>query len=400
MSNDNMSLWLDVLINDTVVGTGPMPLTSATVTRLIDGSGTVKADCPADVKGRETIIAGRQIRIWCDIEGVSRLMGEGYISKVGGGSTTLSISGNDLMEELKWSNTLLNYQINGLTVQAAISDLVRDDGWTVEASGMALTALITLPFDNETRLKAVMSIAESSGVHIRVGTQATRVIQAGNFGTSNDITLFDASSGAGGDAYSGVLESLTVEEQADQISNRILATGGAFDTNPKITLADSTRSGLGSTSGRDGVQNYYTEDAESVAIYGVRYLPKTYPDIKPLSASAGDRITASNQLCDAANADLIKLAYPRRNYKGKVLGLTTPLSPGDLVRVLYTEPIYTDDGFIWQGGALDELLYINRVEEYAGEGGTWQNVDLSNVNGQRIDAATDVAIAVERSKKV
>lgn len=398
MSNDTMTLWLDVLINDTVVGTGPMPMRSASVTRLIDGSGQFKTDCDASVKGREMLIAGRQVRIWCDIEGVTRLIGEGYISKVGGGGTTLSIAGNDLMEELKWSNTLLGYQINGLTIQAAISGLVSADGWTVEASGAALTGLITLPFDGETRLKALLSVAESSGVHIRVGTNASRVIQVGNFGTSNGVTLFDASSGAGGDEWAGVLESLTIEEQADQISTRILAVGGAFNSGTNITLGDATVSGISTTAGQSGTI-YYVADAAAELIYGVRWLFKSYPDIKPLAAGVPAAQAAANQLYAAAVADLAKMSGLRRNYKGKVWGLTTPLKPGDLVRVLYNEPIYQDDGSLWPGGALDELLYINRVEEYAGEGGTWQNVDLSNVNAQRVDAATDVAIAVERSKK-
>jgi hypothetical protein len=396
-----MTLWADVLdTTETVVGTGPISLVSASVTRLIDGSGQFKIDCNADVKGRETLVAGRSVRIWCDIEGASRLMGEGYISKVGAGGDKISISGNDLLEELKWSNTLRNYQIDGDTVQQAVSDLVTDDGWTVEASGTGLTAIITLPFDNETMLKAVLSVAEAAGVHARVATHGNRVLQVGDFGTDNGITLFDPSAGAGGDDTSGILDSgLQMEEQADQISNRILPTGGAFDSEPKLTLDVSTRDGIGIVTGHDGAPNYYVGDEDSEAIYGIRYMPKTYSDIKPLSASAGDRITASNQLYDAAYADLVKLAYLRRNYKGKVRGLTVALSPGDLVRVLYNEPIYQEDGSIWSGGALDEYLYINRVEEYAGEGGTWQNVDLSNVNAQRVDGATDVAIAVERSKK-
>ena len=100
------------------------------------------------------------------------------------------------------------------------------------------------------------------------------------------------------------------------------------------------------------------------------------------------------------SADLQKMKDIRRNYKMKVRGLTTPLKPGDLVKVLYTGLILQDDGSIWPEGTINEDLYVNRVEEYAGEGGTWQNVDLSNVNSQKVDEATDVAIAVERSKKV
>jgi hypothetical protein len=400
MSNDTMTLWADVLdASETSVGTGPIPLISASVTRLIDGSGGIKCDCMADVKGRETLVSGRRIKIWCDIEGVSRLMGEGYISKVGLNESKLGISGNDLLEELKWSNTLRNYQVNGETVQEAISDLVAADGWTVEASGSATSTTITLPFENETRLKALLSVAEAGRVHVRVATRGNRILEVGDFGTDGGITLFDASAGAGGDEWSGILESLTVEEQSDQITNRILPTGGQFESEPKVTLEDSTRSGVSTIAGQDAALNYYVGHEESEALYGIRYLPKSYPDIKPLSASAGDRIAASNQLYDIAYADLIKLAYLRRNYKGKARGLRGPLNPGDLIRVLYNAPIYMDDGSLWPGGALDEYLYVNRVEEYAGEGGTWQNVDLSYVNGQRIDEATDVAISVERSKK-
>lgn len=400
MSNDTMTLWLDVLVNNTIVGDGPIPLISASITRLIDGSGQFKADTYLDVKGRETVLAGRQVKIWCDIEGTSRLMGEGYISKVGISGGRLAISGNDLMEALKWSNTLLGYQINGLTVQQAISNLVRADGWTVNADATAADTTITLPFDGETTLKALLSVAEAAGVHVRVSTDGNRIIDVGLFGESSGITVFDPNAGAGGDAWSGIIDgSPSIEEQADQIATRILPKGGAFESNPNVTLEDSTRTGISTTAGQSGTI-YYVGDTAAEALYGIRYLYKTYPDIKPLSASGADRIAASNQLKDAAYADLQKVKVIRRNMKCKIRGLTTPLAPGDLVKVLYTGLIYQDDGSIWPGGAINENMYVNRVEEYAGEGGTWQNVDLSNVNGQRVDEATDTAIAIERSKKI
>lgn len=402
MSNDTMTLWVDVLVNDTIPSdsTGPIPLISASVTRLIDGSGQFKIDCQMDVKGRETLTAGRQVKIWCDIEGVSRLMGEGFISKVGISNGKLAISGNDLMEELKWSNTLLGYQINGETVQQAISDLVVADGWTVNADVTAADTTITLPFDGETSLKALLSVAEAAGLHIRVSTDGNRIIEVGVFGEDSGITVFDASAGAGGDAWSGIIDGTpSIEEQADQIATRMLAVGGAFESNPNITLEDSTRTGISSTPGQSSTI-YYVGDTEAESLYGVRWMHKTYPDIKPLSVSGADRIAASNQLKDAAYADLQKFKAIRRNFKCKIRGLTTPLSPGDLVKVLYTGLIYQDDGSIWPGGAINESMYVNRAEEYAGEGGIWQTVDLSNVNAQRVDEATDTAIAIERSKKV
>ena len=80
--------------------------------------------------------------------------------------------------------------------------------------------------------------------------------------------------------------------------------------------------------------------------------------------------------------------------------MKTLLLPGDAVRVMYNEPIYQPDGRLWSGGALDELLYIIKVERYAGEGGTWQSVELSNINALKVDEATQVAIAIERSNKI
>jgi hypothetical protein len=400
MSHDTMTLWADVLVNDTIVGTGPIPLISASVTRLIDGSGQFKLDAPLDVKGRETLRAGRQVKIWLDLYGSTRLMGEGYITKVGINGERLAISGNDLMEALKWDNTLLGYQINGETVQQAISDLVAANGWTVLADETAAESTVTLPFDGETSLKALLSVAEAAGVHVRVSAVETRILDVGVFGEDSGITLFDPNAGAGGDRWSGIIEGYpSIEEQADQIATRILPEGGAFEQDPNVTLEDSTRSGVSTTTGQSGTI-YYVRDAEAESVYGIRWEYKTFPDIKPLSSSAGDTITAANQLYDAAYAYLQTVKDIRRNYKMKIRGLTVPLAPGDLVKVLYTGLIYQDDGSIWPEGAINEDLYINRVEEYAGEGGTWQNVDLSNVNSQKVDEATDVAIAVERSKKV
>jgi len=397
-----MIIWCDVKDSDgDVLGEGPISLTSATATRLIDGSGGIKLDCPSSVRARELLTPGRYVDVWIETESGNVLLGQGIIKKDGLSNTgdKLSIDCNDLMEELKYDNTLFNWNIDGDTVQQAISDLISVLGWTVEASGAALTARVTLPFKGETKLKAMLATCEATGVHVRLTNREGRLVQVGPFGDLSGITLTDASSGAGGDETTGILEGLTMERQGDQLANRILAEGGAFSGGTNITLADSTRAAIFSILGRDGGLNYYREDVVSVAAYGVRWLYKSYPNTKPLSASAAHRIAASNQLSDQAAADLADMSVIRRNYKGKVRGLTTLLLPGDTVKVLYNEPIYQEDGSLWTGGALNEALYINRAETYAGEGGWWQNVDLSNVNAQRVDAATDVAISVERTKK-
>lgn len=391
-------LWADVMDSaGDVLGNaeGPVMLESATITRLLDGSGGIKLAYPASVRGRELLTAGRYIKVWYEEDSGNILLGEGVIKKAVIGA----VDAQDLLEELKYDNTLFNYQIDSLTVQAAISGLIAPLGWTIEASGSALTALVSLSFKAESKLKAVLSVAESTGVHVRLSPRGGRVIEVGDFGAANDITLFDASSGAGGDDTCGVIESLTIEEQGDQIANRILPEGGAFDSGANVTLSSSDREDISTIAGHDGALNYYIENTASIAEYGVRWLYKSYPGIKPLAAGAPAETAAANQLYVAAYADLVNQAWIRRNYKGKVRGLTTPLQAGDLVRVLYNEPIYTDEGDLWPGGALDEYLYINRAETYAGEGGWWQNVDLSNVNGQRKDEATDVAISVERSKR-
>lgn len=374
---------------------GPVLLESATITHMLDGSGGIKLAYPASVRGRELLMAGRSIKVWYETEEGNILLGEGIIKKSVSGAADCQ----DLLEELKYDNTLLNYQIDMLTVQAAISGLIGALGWTVEASGTALTATASEVFDGETKLKALLLVAEHSGTHVRLSPRGGRVMEVGNFGERNDITLFDASSGAGGDAWSGVFESLTIEEQSEQLINRILPVGGAFSGGANVTLASSTRTGISTIAGQDGALNYYIENAASVALYGVRWGYKTYPDIKPLAAGAPAETACANQLYDAAAVDLANLSVIRRNFKGKVRGLKTQLLPGDAVRVLYNEPIYDDNGDLWSGGALDEYLYITRVETYAGEGGWWQNIDLSNVNALRIDEATDVANAVAANKK-
>ena len=229
-------------------------------------------------------------------------LGEGIINKVQAANGRISCDGNDLLDELKYQLTLPNYTVNQSTVQAAVTSLVAALGWTVEASGTALTQVVVEKFEDcLTLLRAVLTVADHTGVHIRRGSQDGRVIQVGNFGTSNDLTLFDPSSGRGGDRRSGIIE-------GSKLANWILPMGS-----DGLTLQDSTNPEKRTITGPDGNPAYYVSDLDSIAEYGLRQAYQTEPDIKPLSGSAGDIIAASNQLCIVALAELAKRSVIRRS---------------------------------------------------------------------------------------
>lgn len=392
-----MSLQADILdAEGDIIGDGTITLISATLARPLDGSGSLRFDCPEDIRARQLLTAGRSVRIWYDYGDSVEVFAEGVINRASiTSSGKMNVDGNDLLQELKYRITLPNLTYNGTTVQATASSLISALGWTVEAYGTALTQTVVERFEDAVSLlRAVIMVCEHSGTHLRLRPDVARVLQVGSFGTWGNITLIDGPSGEGGDRSSGRIADLTISEQAD-IVNWLIPIGAEG-----LTLEDSTHPNKRSLTGPDGNPVYYVADDESIAVYGLRQAQETYPDVRALSAAPADMIAGSNLLAVSALTTLANKSVIRRDYRGKVYGLRSALLPGDSVRVIYAGQVYREeDGTLWPGGTIDEYLYIIRSEMYAGEGGTWQTVELSNVNALKQDAVTDINFAVEQSKK-
>jgi len=391
-----MSLQADILDSEgDIWGDGTITLTSATLARMLDGSGSLRFDCPEDIRARTLLVPGRYVRIWYDYGDRVEVFAEGIINRAGiTPGSKVAVDGNDLLQELKYRITLPNLTFDGTTVQATMTSLISSLGWTVEANGTALTQTVVELFEDAVSLlRAVIMVAEHSGTHLRLST-AARVLQVGTFSTWGGITLIDGASGDGGSSYSGQIADLSISEQND-IVNWLIPVGA-----DGLTLAQSTDPNVRTVTGPDGNPVPYLADDASIALYGLRQAQDTYPDIKALSAAPADVTAAANVLAIAGLTTLAKKSVIRRDYRGKVYGLRAALLPGDSVRVIYAGQVYREeDGSLWPGGAIDEYLYIIKSETYAGEGGTWHTVELSNVNALKEDAVSDINFAVEQSKK-
>ena len=70
-------------------------------------------------------------------------------------------------------------------------------------------------------LNAIIAITEHSGTHIRLSTTAKRVLQVGNFGESNGLTLVDNASDSNESETVGILEGVTINEQAGQLERKV-----------------------------------------------------------------------------------------------------------------------------------------------------------------------------------
>jgi hypothetical protein len=398
-----MRLWADVYdAAGNRLGAGPvLTLTSASVTRALDGAGSVSVSAPlADDRARSLLTNERRIRIFVEHDGTTRELGRGIIRKVDVGATSsgwsLSADGPDSFDELKRVNVLLNRQYSDQAVSSIVNSLVGLASWTAtNDSGMGNTSA---RFDGASILKALQELANNKGYHIRLGT-SPGVVEFGAFGTDTGLRLVNPER-AGYDLYSNdqilLIERVSLAMETEAVANWLLPVG-AGEGNAALTLAKSTRTTpytIQSTTGPDGKTLYYLSDATSITAYGQIQKVGTFKDIAPLSNSDADVTLAANALYDAAAAWLERYSVRQDTYRVTCRKARTNIRPGDKVRLIYKGVIDREDGSSTYLD-IDEVMWVMKVTEKIGLEGVTTALEISTVDKYQEDSATLVLGALE-----
>jgi len=390
-------LWAVVTdASGNILGDGPVDLTGATITRLLDGAGSVKVTIPGnDPRARSLLLALRRVNVYQQMGSAApRLVASGIITNRGKNEKpsgrTLDIDGVDLLQELKNTNTLLARAYDNVALATVVSSLAALSGWTAATETSSL--IIAARYDGASVLGALQTLVKNNGLHLRLGASG-RLVEAGAFGQSTGLTLTNIDSATADDDGMAVIESFSMVEQSEKIFNWLLPIGSG-EGEAAVTLQRSTRSFVQSAVGADGRTIYYVSDADSIAAYGMIQKTGQYKDIAPLSNSTASKVDAANTLADAAYADLYRNSQPQVTYACTLRKCAITLRPGDRVRVMYNPP-RRDDGTEFDD-RVDDEFYITKVTERLTPDASVVSLEISNLNKRRQDAGSTLMEAVER----
>lgn len=399
-----MRLWVDVLNADGErLGPGPVVAAqTATVQRVLDGAGGWSLSLPAaEQRHLDLLVEGHYVAIWGEQNGALRALGGGQIEAVtlrgAVDGAVMQVKGPDRLAELKHASTLLGRQYSSAPIAAVASELAGLAGWTaVVESGLGAT---TLEFNGESALKALQTLIETHGLHLRLG-EGERVVEIGTFGEDCGVRLIQRRM-LGIDVYDNphvtLIESITAKRDEREIVNWLLPLG-AKEQAPRVTLGQSTRTGpytIQSIAGPDGTTLYYLSDATSAAQYGERQVVKVYDQVKAASTAPADMTSAANALYDAAASDLARANQRQESYDLTLVGVKQTIRPGDLVRVVYQGAVERDgERVAWLD--TDDLYWVVEVSETWGSEGHNVSMSVSNVDRVAEDAAQTVARTVAK----
>jgi hypothetical protein len=401
-------VWLDVYDNSTLLrlGEGPVfTVKSASIKRPLDGAGTFRASCTAtDARALSLLQVNRIIRIWGEDMAGIRLRGEGIITNwkltESSDSISLTISGPDILEDLKRKNTLLGRIYNQTTLQDACDSLiVLAPGWSINVDASIANEIIDARFDGTSLFKAFANLCKRYGFHMRPSLDNPRTLQISPFGETTGLRI-NKTEVINSEALSNPKLLMVQQIQQDRVleSNNYftaLIPLGAGEGTAAISLREAYEAnGNGGraypiqlVTGPDGRIIYYISTTTYPTVDYTNFLTDPgaavkvgqYKDISPLSNSLADRRNASETLYAAAVSDLNRSAVVQEFYSATVRNAKQNLLPGDKVRIDYIAQIETPDGLLTYMDVHGDFFILSS-DESIGLDGAVVNLELSNLD--------------------
>jgi len=386
---------------------GPVNLVSASVTRVLDGCGTISFETlGTDERAIRLLTNEARVKIYVNDGGTIRQFCSGIIRKirksVSASGWTRSYEGPDALDELKRKTVLLNRQFQLNTVTDVATTLAAIAGWSVATETAISGELMTARFDGVSVLKALQRVVELKGYHLREKPRPLssfdRTLEIGLFGTDIGLTCLTLAQAVdiGDNDAIALIESLQVALESEDVINWLLPLGGG-EGEAALTLQKSTRSGIQTTTGPAGKTLYYITDAASVTLYGEIQKVATFKDINPIANSVAATQAAANALYDTARAYLDRAKARQDVYRMTLKKCRVLVRPGDKVRVLHRGDILDENGVEIPDEIVDGTFWVLKASERVGnDGSVTTSLEISNIDKQTQDAATLVVDAVER----
>ena len=404
-------LWADVydaLWNR--LGDGPVPLTSASITRAFDGAGSISFEAPAS---DERVIAllknERRVKLlYHDPHtDVVRTIGSGIIRKRGrkysASGFQKTFSGPDVLDELKRWNTLLGRIFTNTAVSDVASQLAVLAGWQAETESLLDGNLITARFDGASILKALQTMTEQIGAHIRekvdVPSDRDHVIEVGRFGTDSGLWIMNPEQ-VTPRAYTNTdiafIDSLTIIHESEAMFNWIIPIGSG-EGESALTLEQATRlTGYDRLTTTVGTKTlYYKKNDASIAEYGIIQKVVTFKNIAPVGNSDTNIEYAANALDEAADAALDRNGTPQTVYKLSIQKGSRLIRCGDVVHLRFRGAVRGLDGLELDDETVEGDFYVLKVTENVSASGVSLTLEISDVDKLPDSEAAYVLSAIE-----
>ena len=397
-----MRLWADMYnAAGARQGGGPVALRSASVTRVLDGVGSITITVPGtDGRAVSRLQNESSCRIWMQPtdSAAVRELGRGTIRRVTASGTpsdwSLVGDGPDDLDGLTRVSTKLRRTYSGQTVSAITTALVAlVSGWSVSASGGNAT---DARFDGVNVFKALLAVCEQQGLHLRAGTSA-KTIEVGAFGTASGLRLINpAQMHPTMDAADelAVIETISVEKNSEAVCNRLYPIGAGIGEAWQ-TIFEATRNTpyIRNVVLVNGIDQHFLEDSASIALYGIIEKMGRF-QVSPLSNSVADVVNAANALYDWSAAWLTRYSVRQDVYRVTAKKVRTTVRPGDKVRVIYNG-VVTRDGEVVNYLDIDDDFWVMEVTERMGVEGAALDLVLSTVDRHAANGAQVVIGALE-----
>lgn len=390
-------------------GSGPVTtLESVSVKKILDGCGTIQFSTPAtDPNAINLLTLRRRIRIHIEDGDNYRELCRGVILKRelndSSSGPTFTFTCSDNLEELKFRNTLIGRTYSQQTISTVVNALAAlVPGWSATIEVGIASRLIDARFDGVSVLKALQSICQNNGVHLRVGSGS--VVEVGEFGQLSTLSIMNTSAVTPeliDNTGVAIVESIDAGEDAEDIVNWIVPLGAGEDA-AALKLKRSTRTSpytIETGTGPNGRTYWFMRDTSSTALYGQVRKVVMFKDITPISNSATDKINAANQLYDAAAAYLQRAGVAQNNYSVRILnvGAENTIKPGDKINVRYTGRVYRDGAAV-DYVSINQDMWVISVNEHISPEGHEVQLDISNIDKTPKSAASMVVEAMEQTE--
>lgn len=390
------------------VGSGPVEnIQSVTIRRELSGAGEISINAPAsDLQALENLTNERRIKVygWNTASAGKRLMGEGIIRKVGiredASGIYLSVSGPDVLDELKRINTWLGWQRNNQSVASIINDLVAlAPGWAADTSAIGSLNPLSVRFDGAAVLKGLQEVIAQTGVHFRLSNDS-QTVEVGPMGISNGLIIVAKPSRIEPEMEANdniaFLERIEFLYDTEAIANKIVPLGPG-DAEAALSLKYSTRSSPFTVQSMsvNGQTIYYIENSTSTSTYGAIEKVFQASNISALSNSPADIENAANALYDQAAAWLERYSVRQEVYKVTLRKVTQNIRPGDKIRLEYMGFAVDENDSPVRWVNLRDDFWIVSVTERFGVGGIAVDLELSNIDRIAMNTAQIVVGQIE-----
>lgn len=403
-----MKVWMDIWdpTYTEKLGDGPILLKSASINRALDETGDGSAEMPGIEPRVITLLEARRVcEIWVQEEGFDkRLVGTFVIEKDGddeGQSVSTSISGRSAMVALANKITFPGLVYDEAAVAAVVASLTDLAGWTADVDATVAAELISVPFNGDSVLRALQVIAETMGVHLRMGDDSQE-IEFGPFGEVAE-SYIDAIEGDGGEIHT-LNDSLLlitrisiIKEAAGIINYGLCFPGGSGDSNDYMGY--STRDFVDQVS-LYGRTHYIIKNAASIAEYGQIERRLDAKRITPVDNTDAALVAAANAAADAIKAKIDRIAFPQEVLNLDLRNVRQTIKPGDKIHIRYQGDV-DKHGIPYKYRDIDDDYWVMRVSERIEADGITLSLEVSNIDRYRTDAAGIVvgmvdAIQVEK----